>query len=230
MTEEEKKALEAAKAEAAKKEAVDLAAKKAAEDKTKEKGKEDPDDDEKDTAGHIKKLKDEAAARRLENKDLKAKVEKFEKALGVITGKTEGNADPIEAQKKASDTKLRNAMLRAAVASAAKDAHDSKLVFSVTDLSKIDVDLENETWDDDAVIEAVSKVRKDKAFLFSTTVADPKKTKVGGKPAPDGSGQPSNGVNHREVWNQLKAQGRTAEAQEYWVKNNKEIMQLLKFG
>lgn len=219
----------------------------ASEDKTKneqqnekvetetETDKEEEGQDEepaKKSAEYLEKLKEENVKRRQENKALKEKLERQEKALAILQGKDKPDLDPLEAAKSAADAKLRNAILKGELAVVARDAHDPSDLMQLGSklLKDVEVDVDTESVDRDQLEAAVAKLRKQKPFLFKTSVVDPdtNSEKKKGAPLPKDGGQPTGGKNFLAQWKQLKEQGRTAEAQEYYKKNRAEIMAQMK--
>lgn len=230
MTDEEKAA--AAKA-AADKKATEEAAKKT-EEKKDDEGGEEEDDEEEQGSAEVKKLKAENAKRRIENKKaseereaLKAENARLKAAL---TGEKEVKVDPVEELKKETDRKLRNALLKGAVASVAKDAFDSSLLLSVAPglFKDVEVDVENESVDEEQLSEALTTLRKSKPFLFETPESGKPTEK--GKPVkrPPENGKPANGDNHLAQWRQLQSSNAKGDASDYYVKHNKEIKEQLK--
>lgn len=223
MTDEEKAAAAKAAAEAAK---------KAAESKSTE-----PEDDETEKpedepktydAAYVKKLKDENAKRRVQAKELTEKQSRLEKALAVLQGKDAPELEPIERAKQQSDSRMRNAFLKAELASVARDAHDPATLFQVRGelFKSVTVDLETEQVDAEELSEAVEKLRKSKPFLFKASTTDETKPK-NGSPLPKDRGTPKDGNTELVTWQTLKKAGRVKEAQEYYQKNGEIIRRQL---
>ena len=217
----------------------------ASEDKTKNetnnekvetKGDDNPADEEEEqpskASEYAEKLKEENIKRRQENKALKEKLERQEKALAILQGKDKPDLDPLEQAKAIADAKLRNAILKGELAVVARDAHDPSdlMQLGAKLLKDVEVDVDSESVDRDQLEAAVAKLRKQKPFLFKTAVVDTdtNSEKKKGQPLPKDGGQPVNGKNHVAQWKQLKDQGRNAEAQEYYKKNRAEIMAQMK--
>ncbi len=229
-----------AEQEAKTKAGVDAAAKKAAEAAKAKEGKGDGEGEEGDDEGddepeevdveklkaQNKKLREENAKRRVATKKVEEENQRQKKALGILQGKEVGEVDPLEAAQKAADAKLRRATLKGALASVAKDAHDPLLLLSAypSHFEGVEVDLENESVDEDALEEAVAALRKKKPFLFGAGAAD--ETKVDDKKTkfvklPKG-GPPKVGTDHMATWRQLKETDPRG-AQEYYKKNLEAI-------
>jgi hypothetical protein len=184
--------------------------------------------DETVDAAYVEKLKAENAERRVENKKLKQEQERIGKALAMLQGKEAPDLDPIEQAKKATDSKLRNAMMKGELANRAKDAHDAGALMKMHPeaFKDVTVDLEGETVDSDELDAAIAKVRKQSPYLFRGDG----KTTTKGAPLPKDGGQPSGGENHHAAWKQLKEQGRDAEAQEFYSKHRASIMAQMRNG
>lgn len=237
MTDEEKKAAdEAARAAAAKK----------AED---EKSGKEPDDDPEDkpvTREQHKKVKDEAIQNRRENKDLRARLDRYEKALGLISGKEPDKAaDELAAVRQDGDNRAKKMLLIAELASAAPDAHNAKVLFNTApDLfGAVEVDLKTDTVDEEMLAGALKAARKRYPFLFKETPTAAPKAPAGapapkgpgalpsprtGAPAPDGSGSPGADGTLRQQWQALNDAGRATEAAAFYKANRAGIMGELK--
>ena len=199
-------------------------------------GDDKPDEKDKaPDAAYVKELKEEAKQRRLENKKLKAdnsktkaELERYKKGLAIIQGKEAPELDPVEETKKQGDTKLRNAMLKAELASRATDANDVALLFSgfKSRFDAVEVDVDAETVDGDAVDEILKDLRKEKPFLFRGADADEGATKKkGGSLSPDGPGRPTKAGAEYATWKQMQSQNRPlSEIQAYYNKNRVAIL------
>lgn len=192
-------------------------------DTTKDTKKQEGGEQEKGN-DELKALKDEAIQRRKENKALKEKLERQERALAILQGKEKPDLDPVEQAKAAQESKLRNALLRAELASVARDAHDPSVLMALDAklFKDVTVDLDNETVDREELEASVNKLRQTRPYLFKSAELPKDKDKTA--PLPKDGGQPTNGKNHMAIWKQLKDQGRTAEAAGYYQKNRAEIM------
>jgi hypothetical protein len=175
-----------------------------------------------------KKARQESIERRKKNKALADENERYKKGLAIIQGKDKPDLDPLEAAKKETEGKMRRAILKGELAVVAKDAHNPTelLALAPKAFADIEVDLENEVVDADALKEVVDGIRKEKPYLFASKddEDDGLDMKDKSKPVkPPRGGPPTKGTKHVAQWKQLKAQGRQREAQEYAVKYNKEI-------
>lgn len=241
MTEAEQKAASEAAAKAA---AEKTAAEKGGKEDVAGKEDEAADDDDggEDPKAHIAKLNAEnkkhrlaAKATKAQNAELLAAQERTNKALALLQGKEVGSIDPLLAVQKASDAKMRNAFLKAAVAAeAGKDAHDVGAVFELakSKLSGVTVDLDTEEVDADELKEVLDEMRESKPFLFKKAdenVLDLKNAppKKGVKNPPD-SGKAVGGANFYQTYQQLLSQNRLGEAQEFYNKNRASIMVQMK--
>lgn len=220
--------------------AADAAAKAAADAKAKEEEKEETEEEVDEevkapTPEQFKALQTKLAKANAEGKDkrlklkaLEAEKEKQDRALAILQGKDKPDLDPIVAAKAVGDAKLRNAMLKAALAVSAKDAHDPGLLLSSFGgrFKEVTVDIDTESVDEDELSAVVTQLRKDKPFLFAAedkTEPNVIGKESGGKKMPDGKGQPTTGTNHRAAWNKMLEQGRQAEAAAYYAKYANEI-------
>lgn len=231
MTEAEK--AEAAKVEAAKKEEAESKAKVtkgAKSEETEVDEEEEPEEESNETLESLKahnaKLKEENKKRRLDGKTLKAEMEKRDKALAALgLGKKEGEQeDPLERAKKESDLKMARTLMKAEFMSLAKDAHDPMMVFKAhyDSLKDIEVDLDNETVDVEALTERIGEIRKKSPFLFqSSEGAEEQKTVI--KKNPDKVRQGGGGSEYKE-WQKLVQSGDKRGAQAYYGKNKDKIL------
>lgn len=228
MTEAEK-AAEAAKAEETRKAAAAEAAKKLAEEDD-----EEDDGSEEVTPEAFKKMKEqlskvkgEAKERRLENKKLKDDADKrAQEALDVLTGKRKGGEDdPLAKVKKDADEKMSRTLLRAEFMALAKDAHDPSMTFKAfaSEMTDVEVDLENESVDVDALKGKLDEFRKRSPFLFQSQSDLQDETKPI-KRNPDGSGRASGGGSEYKQWQALQQSGNRREAQEFYNKNRVKIL------
>lgn len=202
---------------------------------------EDPaEDDEKELSAdeakaEIKKLRAENAKRRLNQKETGAKMKaltedqaKKDKALAILQGKEVADIDPLVKAKEVSDGKMRSALIRASLASQARDAHDPAMLYQVNPkaFAEVEVDLDTESVDEEQLDAVVSKMRKAKPFLFTPPEG---KEKPNGRLPPDGKGaQPVKGQNERAIWNKLNEEGKTKEATEFYAKNKTLILQQMR--
>lgn len=197
------------------------------------KGADEGDEDGSDAGDEaLKKLRAENAKRRVENKELKGRLERFEKAFQLITGKEpDAAAEAAQKVKADADLKMSRSIIRSELAVVARDAHDPKALLKMhpEEFKDITVDIDEESCDRDALNEAVARVKKKSPWLFSATPAAGQSEKdKKAKPPPDGSGAPSAGGSHRKKWKELQEQGRHHEANEYYKKNRVEILAELK--
>lgn len=221
----EAKAAEAAKADAAAKEAA--AKKETKKDDKEETEEEDEGDDaktEKVDKAYVAKLKQENKERRLENKSIKEKLDKFEKAFSVANGKD--TPDPVAEAKKQGDAKMKRALLRSELASVARDAHDPAMLFKAAPelFADIDVDLDTEMVDKDALEAAVAAAREKHPFLFAVKGETEDRTHVKTGALPPDRGTPKTGKNFFGEWRGLIKQNRPQEARAYYVKHRAEIL------
>lgn len=201
---------------------------------TKPKDGEKPAGDES-AQNRIKELNEESKKHRLENKELKEKLTKFEKALAMLSGKDGSDApDPTALEKQKADARARNLLLKAEFTSiAAKEGvRDASLAFKAfaSELSDVTVDLDKETVDTKALTEKVQALKKSHDFMF----AGPNKGGTDGDhapvdPPPDRGGQPAPGAKqHYEQWQQMLQKAGTnpslrREAAAYYQQHQKDI-------
>lgn len=224
--------------------AADLLAKENAqkEKDTKDKkseggGTEEGDDEESEEAdsddvkvlkAQNEKLKKENAKRRVSERDTKAQIERQNKALAILQGKDVGTVDPIEKAQTESKLKMSRALIKAELSTVARDAHNpGKLFAAFSDKFKdIEVDLDAETVDTDALKEAVDSIREENPWMFQSKESESSKPAIDpktGKRAPD-KGTPAAGKSHKAEWNRLKQAGLTAEAAKYYKENRLLIL------
>lgn len=191
------------------------------ETETKKSGDEKTDD-ERDA--HIKKLNEEAKKHRLEAKAAKEKLEKFEKALGIASGKEKETVDPIIEERQRANDRLRRAILKAEVSNVARDAHDTNALFRILgdDLAEIEVDLDKERVDRPALEKKLAEVRKSHSWMFAGKTEDKKEEKTGKLPPDKGNG--TSGESPFQTHRNLLDAGRKSEANEYYAKNRVQIL------
>lgn len=246
MTEAEKAAK--AKQEADEKAAAAAKAKEAEAEEGDEKDDEEEPEEEDETGDDPVKLKaalakaktreektrKEAIDRRKKNKELVERNERLERGLAIIQGKKEADIDPVEKAQNEAKLKMSRAILRSEIAASAQDAHDPKLLLQVAPeiFKDIEVDLDGETVDAEQLTEALDGLRKSKSFLFKPAEelqdGDPLEKKKGVKPPPKG-GQPpkGGGSNVFAQWKALQNAGRKHEADAFYIKNHKELKQMI---
>lgn len=179
-----------------------------------------------------KKSRDESIKRRQDLKKTKAENDRLQKGLAIIQGKKEGDIDPVEKAQTESKAKVSRAILRSEIANHAKDAHDPKMLLQVAPdvFADIDVDVDTETVDEDALKTAIDALRTAKPFLFQTKGEGDDDGKGKGKnivKMPPG-GPAANGKNAFATWKQLQSQGRSNEAAAYYIKHHKQIKEVIK--
>ena len=181
----------------------------------------------KELEEHNAKLNKENEARRKENKELKEKSDRLQRAWDVAMGKDKEVPDAAALLAKQTDNRIRRSELKAAFVSvAAAEMHDAEFAFGAVEssLGEIKVDLEAGLVDRDALKEKLGELKKTRPFLFrdtKSTTTDTTKKDV--KNPPDNSGNANGGDNPYRQWKQLQDTGRVKEAQEYYLKNSKEI-------
>jgi len=242
MTEAEKAAAAKAAAEAKTKSDAEAAAKKAADDKAAadDDEEEDPPADDKadkpisraEFEAFKKKANKEAEKHRLGKKTAEDALDTFRKGISGALGIKEGTTTTVDAAATASTEKQKRLLVRsefvglaaAAGAISAGDAFELARPY----LKDVAVDLENESVDAEALVDAVEALKKAKPFLFKAEGAqnDSGDDADGVKrPAkkPDGSGKPAAGGTDYEKWQALVKSGRNAEAATFYGKNKAGI-------
>lgn len=183
-----------------------------------------PPQDKKDEGAEkrIKELNEENKKQRLKTKELEEKVERFDKAIKMLTG-TDETPDPVKIEKQKADGRVRRAYLKAAVVgAAATEMHDAGFAFDAMEreFANVTVDLETGSVDDEAVRTKLAELKGSKPFLFRGTSAPGQPPP---KSPPDGGGQPAGGDPYK-TWLQLKGTpGREAEAQKFYNDNRANI-------
>lgn len=252
MTEAEKAAAAKAEAEAKAKAKAEADAKKAEEEQADD--EEDPPDDEGESSkksetisrsefeSFKKKANKEAEKHRLAAKAKAEELEGYKATIAAALGLKPGDgakgasSGEVEAAKKAADARVKNAILKSEVVSRAarSGAADAADVFSLmrTELADLEVDLENESVDGEALDEKIAEFKKRKPHLFSSSSSsegDEKDGETGAekkKPAkmPDGNGRPpARGGTAYQQWQTLVKGGRQQEANQFYAKNKKDI-------
>lgn len=190
------------------------------------------DEEEKDAAklqANLKKARAENAKRRVKEKETQEENDRLKKALGILQGKKEGDIDPLEKAKAETDGKLRRSILKGSVAILGKDAHNPGMLLSAfqSKFKDVEVDIDTEEVDEDAVKEVIAGIKKENPWMFQSAEGDKGAEKnKGGKRAPD-SGRPIGGVDHKAEWNKLKSENRHKEAQKYYAENKAAILSQL---
>lgn len=232
MTDEEKAA--AAKAEAEKKAAIK--SKETIETVETDDEEEDTDENEaEDDKGEtleslkarLKKVNESDKKRRLKNKELELELAKHQKLSD--------QEQAVQKAQKEANAKNARILLKGELASVAKDVHDPAALFRAFGdrFSDIDVDLENETVDRDALKEKLEDIRKEAPYFFKSDKTEPLdddegdgKTKVIIKKNPDKGRQGGGGSEYKE-WMKLKESGAKKEAQAFYAKNRDKILMQL---
>lgn len=167
-----------------------------------------------------KALQEENTKRRLENKKLKEGAPKEDKK--------KPQEETIESVREAANKRLKSALIRSELASVASDAHDHDLLRKALgkDLDDVDVDLDDESVDRNALEELVVKIREKKPFLFKAAAKEggEGETKKNGAPLPRDNGRPVGSKTEAAHWKLLKQQGRHEEARAYYNTNRLAIM------
>lgn len=239
---------EAEKAAEVKAAADKLAAEKktGSKEETKEEddveGEED-DDEGGDSKAEISRLKTESKKHRLAAKTAKAELAaanaEKDRVIAALGNKGEQNKpDPVAEIKKSSDAKMRNAFLKAAVAAnVGADAHDPAAVYLLASkkLGDVEVDLDTEEVDGDALSEVLDEMREKQPFLFKKAEAaeggeekKPTTNKVRTGKLPPDAGHGTRGANHYQQYQQLVQQNRAGEAQAYYQANRAAILVQMK--
>lgn len=201
-----------------------VAAEKAAQEAAAKAAKENEAKDLGDAKKQIAELNKENEARRKSEKELKARLEKLDKVAAILTGKEE-TPDPAELVKEQTETRVRDAYLKASfVGVAAREMHDADFVFDALkgDLADVKVDTKTGKVDTEAVKVKLAELKKAKPFLFVIQTSQNNGTQ---QPAghPDGNGQPR-GSNPYQTWKDLQAApGRQSEAAKYYAENKAAI-------
>lgn len=180
-------------------------------------------------AAFLKKLKDENAQRRRENKELREKLKAKEKPEDDPNAKARAD---FEAQTSA---KMRNALLRSELAEAAKDVHSVSVLLRADPklFADVDVDVDSESVDRDSLEDALKKARKLYPFMFSAKdekgakTKTPDETKPGTKPLD--TGRSSGGDNHYTKWKSLNESDKKA-ATAYYAAHKAEILAQMKMS
>lgn len=191
------------------------------------------DDKEEDPAAlkaQIKKLRDENAKKRVSEKAAKEENERYKKALKALGVKGEEGGDelsPIEKSKLESEAKVKRAMIKAELAVVARDAHNPNVLLQSfpSKFKDIEVDVDGESVDSEALKEAVESIRKDNPWMFQPKEGT-KAAVTPGKKAPD-NGRPTGGVDHKAEWQRLKQGGQNAAAAKYYAEHKAMILSQL---
>lgn len=176
----------------------------------------------------LHKANKEAEKSRLENKELKGKLDSLAKALSPGgSNPSELTPEVAQARLKESEAKQTRILLRSAfVGMVARDVHDAEAAFEVVQrkLTDVKVDLSAETVDTEALKEKVDDFKKSHPFFFVPQGTGNSGASNPVNPPPDSrsGGQPS-GSNPYADWQNLLKQGRKNEANEFFSKNRLAI-------
>lgn len=221
MNEEEKKAAAAAAEKKAAEEKA--AADKEASDKAKEAEVKSLEDANK----RIADLNKENETRRKNEKELKAKVDRLDKAFAILSGKDGETPDPAKLEKEQTDARIRDAYLKAAFVGQAREMHDADFAFDAVraDLSEVSVDVKTGKVDTAAIKTKLEEMKKSRPFLFVIKQQGSEGNTNEKKPDghPDGNGQAKGGNPYKTWLDMSKTPGREAEANEYYQKNRAAI-------
>lgn len=225
MTEAEKAA--AAKAEAEKKEADSKETKTTESETDDEVDADEEPEEENETVeqlkARLKKVNESDKKRRLKNKELEAELAKHQKLSD--------QEQAVAKAKKEADAKNARILLKGELASVAKDVHDPQALFRAfgDKFKDIDVDLDAETVDRDALKSVLDDIREEAPYFFKGSKNEPleeegdDKTKVIIKKNPDKGRQGGGGSEYKE-WVKMKESGDKKGAQAFYAKNRDKIL------